>query len=127
MTVAWQGSLASKLLNRPAQAIKGAALFTLNTPSKERRRDSRCSSSMQADIAQICCLKELLGRFAQSSGLKVNFNKSSIIPINVPDDKMTALAAAFVVKLDHYLSLTWDCQWATLNQGFRISHQLWIE
>lgn len=50
---------------------------------------------MKADVPQLICLKELLNKFADSTGLKVNFSKSSIIPINVSDTKMATLAAAF--------------------------------
>lgn len=48
---------------------------------------------MQADATQLTCLKELLNKFADSTGLKVNFSKSSIISINVSDTKMATLAA----------------------------------
>lgn len=48
---------------------------------------------MQADPAQLICLRDLLHKFADSSGLRVNFSKSSIISINVPDTKMALLAA----------------------------------
>lgn len=57
---------------------------------------------MQADPAQLICLRDLLHKFADSSGLRVNFSKSSTIPINVPDTKMALLAA------------TLDCQVGSL-------------
>jgi hypothetical protein len=50
---------------------------------------------MQADPQQLNFLKQLLQDFATSAGLKVNFNKSLMIPINVPEDKMSSLAAGF--------------------------------
>jgi hypothetical protein len=50
---------------------------------------------MQADEAQLLCLKEILEKFADSTGLKVNFGKSHIVPINVPEEKMATLASAF--------------------------------
>jgi hypothetical protein len=37
----------------------------------------------------------MLSDFASSTGLKVNFHKSSMVPINVSDDVMTSLASAF--------------------------------
>ena len=50
---------------------------------------------MQADIAQVLHLKNLLALFSQSTGLMVNYQKSSMIPINVSPDKMQDLAAVF--------------------------------
>ena len=38
---------------------------------------------LQADARQLICLKSLLNTFAASTGLHVNYNKSSLIPINV--------------------------------------------
>lgn len=49
---------------------------------------------MQADVAQLNCLKDLLEKFVDSTCLKVNFSKSSIVSINVPEEKMVNLAAA---------------------------------
>jgi len=43
---------------------------------------------MQADARQLFCLKALLNSFAESTGLKVNFHKSCLIPINVPAHKI---------------------------------------
>jgi hypothetical protein len=48
---------------------------------------------MQADSVQLLCLKDVLHRYAISTGLQVSFSKSLIIPINVSDSKMTYLAA----------------------------------
>jgi len=50
---------------------------------------------MQADINQVLHLKSILSLFSASTGLKVNYNKSSMIPVNVPTNKLNALAAAF--------------------------------
>ena len=50
---------------------------------------------MQADTAQLLHLKNLLALFSQSTGLMVNYQKSSMIPINVSPDKMQDLAAVF--------------------------------
>jgi len=48
---------------------------------------------LQADAAQLFHLKTILEDFALSTGLKVNFSKSSMISINVPDTTMVNLAA----------------------------------
>src|ERR1041385_6438773 len=50
---------------------------------------------IHADESQLLAIKEMLIRFHASTGLKVNFNKSSLIPLNV-DEAMTAhLAEVF--------------------------------
>jgi len=46
---------------------------------------------IKANARQLFFLKALLNSFAESTGLKVNFQKS-IIPINVPDDKLEILS-----------------------------------
>jgi len=50
---------------------------------------------MQADARQLFCLKALLQSFALSTGLKVNFHKSCLIPINVPSQKVPLLTGVF--------------------------------
>jgi hypothetical protein len=50
---------------------------------------------MQADAKQLFCLKALLQSFATSIGLKVNFHKSCLIPINVPTHKVQLLTGVF--------------------------------
>jgi hypothetical protein len=50
---------------------------------------------MQADPQQLNFLKQVLQDFATSTGLKVNCNKSLMIPINVHENKMSSLAAGF--------------------------------
>lgn len=47
---------------------------------------------MPADPAELTHLKLLLHDFALSTGLKVNFNKSFLIPINIENDKTEHLA-----------------------------------
>ena len=48
---------------------------------------------MQADPMQLFFLKSLLNTFAESTGLKVNFSKSSMFSINVTETTMINLAA----------------------------------
>jgi hypothetical protein len=48
-----------------------------------------------ADLAQILALKEVLHNFTLSTGLKINYHKSSMVPINVPVEDMKVLAEAF--------------------------------
>lgn len=50
---------------------------------------------LQADARQLVFLKALLRSFADSTGLSVNYSKSSMYPINVPPEKMILLANTF--------------------------------
>ena len=46
---------------------------------------------MQADVAQLNHLKDILAEFAGSTSLKVNFDKSFMVPINVSDERIDIL------------------------------------
>ena len=50
---------------------------------------------MQADAAQLFFLKCLLHSFAETTGLRVNYAKSMILPINVQPKAMEVLARTF--------------------------------
>jgi hypothetical protein len=50
---------------------------------------------LPADLDQLMVLKKALQNFSLSTGLKVNYQKSSLVPINVPKDSVAQLAAAF--------------------------------
>jgi hypothetical protein len=50
---------------------------------------------MQATTNQLFCLKALLNSFAASTGLKVNFQKPCLIPINVPSHRVPLLTGVF--------------------------------
>ena len=50
---------------------------------------------MQADTAQLNNLKALLISFAASSGLKVNFDKSLMLLVNLSATRLDELAANF--------------------------------
>jgi hypothetical protein len=47
---------------------------------------------MQADARQLLCLKTILHSFAMSTGLKVNYHKSSMIPINMDSERLAHFA-----------------------------------
>ena len=53
---------------------------------------------MQADATQLHYLKALLHTFAYATGLKVNYNKPNLIPINVSDAKMEILTGTLYCK-----------------------------
>ena len=55
---------------------------------------------MLADLSQVLAMKELLHKFSISTGLKVNYHKSSMVPINVPNDTISLLAVAFGCQVD---------------------------
>jgi len=50
---------------------------------------------MKGDARQLFFLKAILNSFADSTGLKVNYAKSMMVPINVSEQKMNILAATF--------------------------------
>jgi len=50
---------------------------------------------MQGDTRQLFFLKAILNSFAESIGLKVNYNKSTMVPVNVSEEKMNILANTF--------------------------------
>jgi hypothetical protein len=50
---------------------------------------------LQADARQLVFLKALLHTFAESTGLRVNYMKSQMYPINVSHERMTVLAGTF--------------------------------
>jgi retron-type reverse transcriptase len=50
---------------------------------------------MEGCSRQLFFLKALLNTFASSTGLKVNFQKSMIVPVNVRNEKLNYLAATF--------------------------------
>lgn len=46
---------------------------------------------MKANSKQLFCLKALLNTFASATGLKVNYNKSNMVPINITEDRAEIL------------------------------------
>lgn len=50
---------------------------------------------LKGDITELNHLKDLLLNFAESSGLKVNFDKSMMVPINIPEDRFELPANSF--------------------------------
>jgi hypothetical protein len=62
---------------------------------------------LPANLDQLLVLKKALQNFSLSTGLKVNYQKSSLVPINVPDDNVAQLAAALAVRLPLCLSHIW--------------------
>jgi len=50
---------------------------------------------MEASNKQLWALKALLNTFGESTGLKVNFAKSMMVPINISEAKLQHLARTF--------------------------------
>jgi hypothetical protein len=50
---------------------------------------------MQGDARQLFFLKAILNSFAESTGLKVNYAKSMMVPVNVDEHKLNILANTF--------------------------------
>jgi hypothetical protein len=50
---------------------------------------------MQGNARQLFFLKAILNSFLESTGLKVNYAKSLMVPVNVSDQSMTVLANTF--------------------------------
>jgi hypothetical protein len=50
---------------------------------------------MEACPQQLLVLKSILNTFVDSTGLKVNYSKSNMIPINIAPDRLTHLATTF--------------------------------
>jgi hypothetical protein len=50
---------------------------------------------LPTDSAQLASLKNLLVKFTATTGLAVNYHKSCMLPINVPDDEIQLLAMGF--------------------------------
>jgi hypothetical protein len=49
---------------------------------------------LSAELDQIMALKEVLNKFLESTGLKINYHKSLIVPLNVSNEDAEVLAAA---------------------------------
>jgi hypothetical protein len=47
------------------------------------------------DPFQLAKFRDILGQYASFTGLNINYNKSSMIPINVTHDEVVKLAKEF--------------------------------
>jgi hypothetical protein len=53
---------------------------------------------LKADAPQLICLKGLLHAFSESTGLKVNYSKSCMMPINLEEDRLIHFARTLQCK-----------------------------
>jgi len=54
---------------------------------------------MKASQGELFCLKGLLQSFSDSTGLKINYAKSNMLPLNITDDHAEMLAQTFGCRL----------------------------
>jgi hypothetical protein len=55
---------------------------------------------MPVDLTQLLNLKEILGNFSASTSLHVNYNKTTLVPINIDLAHANSLAATFGCKVE---------------------------
>jgi hypothetical protein len=55
---------------------------------------------MPACINQLANLKDILNQFSDATGLKVNYNKTYLVPINISKEEAQTLAASFGCKVE---------------------------
>jgi hypothetical protein len=55
---------------------------------------------MPADEVQLHNLKDVLQKFTRSTGLRINYHKSSMVPINISQERCQELASAFGCKVE---------------------------
>jgi len=92
--------LAADLLQSVVNAMLGSGALQLPFPSHDPdfpiiQYADDTLLIMQADEDQVIALKEALQDFSSSTGLDINYHKSSMYPINIHDDELIRLAAAF--------------------------------
>ena len=54
---------------------------------------------LKASQKEVFCFKAILNMFAQSTGLKVNYNKSSLYPLNMSQDKAVLFSGILGCKI----------------------------
>jgi hypothetical protein len=59
---------------------------------------------LKASQRELHCLKALLQTFSASTGLKINYNKSCLVPINLDDESTNNLAGLFGCKVESLTS-----------------------
>ena len=62
---------------------------------------------MEVKLDQLTALKDILRLFSLSTGLKVNFSKSMLVPINLDSENALFLAQSVGCALGHCLSHIW--------------------
>jgi hypothetical protein len=83
---------------------------------------------MEACPQQLFVLKKILNTFAYSTGLKVNYSKSSIYPINISNERLSHLAATFNCQAENmsftYLGLPLSLNKPTVQDCMPLVHRM---
>ncbi|KAM0899030.1 hypothetical protein ACQ4PT_021575 [Festuca glaucescens] len=80
---------------------------------------------LPADKDQLLLIKEVLRKFSMSTGLKINFDKSQMLPINVPDDLLQELATVFDCQMARQIVSIHDLEVEICkNEGIRQFEEL---
>jgi hypothetical protein len=89
---------------------KAAKRNLLKAPIPQANRDFRIIQYtdntlliLQVDTNQLFFLKALLSNFEESSGLRVNYRKSQMVPINVQPYRMAILVSTFGCQIGSLL------------------------
>ena len=70
---------------------------------------------IKAEASQLMHIKNLLLHFAAFTGVKVNYSKSIMIPINTSDEQMQYLSSIFGCQIGKLPQLIWDYLSACIN------------
>jgi hypothetical protein len=83
---------------------------------------------MEACPQQLLVLKSILNTFADSTGLKVNYSKSSMFPINISTERLNHLASTFQCRVGEfpftYLGLPLNLNKPTVQDCFPMVHKI---
>jgi hypothetical protein len=83
---------------------------------------------METCPQQLFVLKAILNTFADSIGLKVNYSKSSMVPINLSPDRLAHLATTFNYQTESlpftYLGLHLSNSKPTIQECFSLLHRV---
>nr|XP_051207333.1 uncharacterized protein LOC127323200 [Lolium perenne] len=81
-----------------------------------------------ADPDQLLKLKEILERFSNSTGLRINYHKTSMVPINISSDRCKELADLFQCKAESlpftYLGLPMGTSRPKIENLVYIAHRV---
>jgi hypothetical protein len=81
---------------------------------------------MEACSRQLIALRALLHSFGESSGLKVNYQKSFMVPINVANDRLQMLARTFGCEPGGMLPFTYLGLPLSLTKPRAIDFSPWL-
>jgi hypothetical protein len=77
---------------------------------------------LPADLEQLIVFKDILNQYAAFTGLKVNYHKSSMIPINLSKEDPDFWQRNSAASLGLCLSLTYGYPWGLPNHPSKIFH-----